>query len=70
MFTSLVICPLPQFRVWVIAPKIFGICSQNLQNKYPGSHIEFTLSMCACVCLFVCVPESLAAHNFVMHGGI
>ena len=30
-------------------------------------HIEFTLSVCVCVLVHLCVPESCPAHNFVLH---
>ena len=33
-------------------------------------HIEFTLSVCVCVFVCLCIPESCPGHNLAVHDGI
>ena len=40
-----------------------GLCPRH---KMAEGHIEFTLSVCVCLCS----PDSCPTHNFIVSGGI
>ena len=48
---------------------IYFLCPRH---KMAEGHIEFTLSVhaCVCVCVCVCVQEPCPGHNLAVHDGI
>ena len=39
-------------------------------NWRKGIYVEFTLSVCVCVCVYLCTPDLCPTHNFIVHSGI